>query len=236
MRKIQNSSEPDSHCNINGEAGAVIIADGWDAKFDEDTEFKRIKNQKNRIISIANQKVNLLNYIQNNIKMNFEVSPSPSGWDHKGRCPFKDHNDNSPSFFLNTQSNSFKCWGCGKGGGPVSFISFYFNRKITDVAEDIISKYGDLEDTYNNILDQSQEEVDSLILDLNNYVRNFIISNKNKPHYEQYFLFVENLMWSLDVYIEKHYADRSVIDIDNITERIKIIKSRLNKYEQKANV
>jgi len=236
MREIQDPTKSDSNSNINGSARTIVIADGWDTKFDEDSEFKRLKNKNSKIVYLANQKLDLINYIKNNVKINFEVTQSPSGWDHKACCPFKDHHDKSPSFFVNSQSNSFKCLGCGKGGGPVHFISHYFGKNIIDVAEDIISKYSDLEDAYSTILDQSQDEVDALVLDLNDYVRNFILSNKDKPHYEQYFMFVENLMWSLDVYLEKHYANRSVIDLNNITEMIKIIKSRLNQYEQKVNI
>lgn len=235
MRKIQNSAQSDSNSGFDGEAGVVGVSDGWDAEFDEDTKYKRLKDKNNKIVQfanqIANQKINLISYIKNNIKINFEVTPSPSGWDHKACCPFKDHRDNSPSFFANSQSNTFKCFGCGKGGGVVSFIAYYFDKDIITVAEDIISKYSDLEDSYNNIQDQSQEEVDNLILELNNYVRRFIIENKTKSNFDKYFEFVERLMWSIDVYLEKHYADRSVIDIDKLTERVRIVKSKLNKYE-----
>ncbi|MEE8584344.1 MAG: CHC2 zinc finger domain-containing protein [Acidobacteriota bacterium] len=37
----------------------------------------------------------------------------------KGLCPL--HEEKTPSFFVNIETGSFKCFGCGAGGGPVQF-------------------------------------------------------------------------------------------------------------------
>ena len=37
-----------------------------------------------------------------------------------GLCPF--HKENSPSFFIFTNTNTFNCFGCGKNGDVISFI------------------------------------------------------------------------------------------------------------------
>lgn len=60
-----------------------------------------------------------------------------SGWSNKGRCPFPDHNDDSPSFYVNFDINKFNCFGCNKKGGPVQFISILENKSISEVIEQL---------------------------------------------------------------------------------------------------
>ena len=37
-------------------------------------------------------------------------------------CPFPDHDDSSPSFGVNTYSNLYNCFGCGKTGNIVNLV------------------------------------------------------------------------------------------------------------------
>jgi hypothetical protein len=37
-----------------------------------------------------------------------------------GLCPF--HQEKTPSFYIYPQSNIFKCYGCGQGGGPIKLV------------------------------------------------------------------------------------------------------------------
>ena len=48
------------------------------------------------------------------------VSLSPKGGSLWGLCPF--HNEKTPSFHVVPDRQMFKCFGCGKGGGVISFI------------------------------------------------------------------------------------------------------------------
>jgi len=41
---------------------------------------------------------------------------------HNISCPFSFHEDIEPSFHIYEDTNTFKCFGCGKGGGPLAFI------------------------------------------------------------------------------------------------------------------
>jgi DNA primase len=38
----------------------------------------------------------------------------------KGTCPF--HQDTQSSFMVSPEKNIFKCFGCGRDGGPIEFI------------------------------------------------------------------------------------------------------------------
>jgi DNA primase len=45
----------------------------------------------------------------------------------KGNCPF--HADESSSFMVSPEKNLFKCFGCGKEGGPAEFALLIKNMK-----------------------------------------------------------------------------------------------------------
>ena len=48
------------------------------------------------------------------------VNLKKSGANLLGLCPF--HHEKTPSFSVSPSRNIYKCFGCGKGGGPVQFI------------------------------------------------------------------------------------------------------------------
>ena len=56
------------------------------------------------------------------------------GVNYLGVCPF--HNEKTPSFTVSPAKNIYKCFGCGKGGNPVTFmmehekISYYEALKL----------------------------------------------------------------------------------------------------------
>ena len=46
-----------------------------------------------------------------------------AGRSHKALCPF--HNEKTPSFTVNAERQTFKCFGCGEGGDVFSFVEKY---------------------------------------------------------------------------------------------------------------
>jgi DNA primase len=55
-------------------------------------------------------------------------------------CPF--HSEKTPSFTINSDMNTFYCFGCHKGGGAVSFIMEIENVPFTDAIEILAKKQG----------------------------------------------------------------------------------------------
>jgi DNA primase len=51
----------------------------------------------------------------------------------KGNCPF--HPDSTHSFMVSPAKNIFKCFGCGKEGGPVEFIMAIQNKKFEEAVK-----------------------------------------------------------------------------------------------------
>ena len=56
----------------------------------------------------------------------------------KGRCPF--HIDETTSLMIISQSNMFKCFGCGAEGGPVEFLMRIENKSRTEIIGQIANE------------------------------------------------------------------------------------------------
>ena len=63
-----------------------------------------------------------------------------SGNNMFGLCPF--HSEKTPSFSINTEKQIFYCFGCGKGGGAISFVREVENLPFRDAIEVLARKAG----------------------------------------------------------------------------------------------
>lgn len=68
------------------------------------------------------------------------VTLKKSGANFKGLCPF--HDERTPSFIVSPAKNYCKCFGCGKGGNPVSFIMEHEQLSYPDALRYLAKKYG----------------------------------------------------------------------------------------------
>lgn len=58
----------------------------------------------------------------------------------KGLCPF--HDENTPSFNVNTARGFWHCFGCGEGGDAISFLQKIDHLSFSDAVEHLAGKYG----------------------------------------------------------------------------------------------
>ena len=56
-----------------------------------------------------------------------------------GLCPF--HDEKTPSFTVSPSKNIYKCFGCGKGGGPVQFIMEHDQMSFPEAIRFLARKY-----------------------------------------------------------------------------------------------
>lgn len=61
------------------------------------------------------------------------------GANYLGLCPF--HNEKTPSFMVSPSKNIFKCFGCGKGGTPVTFIMEHEHFSYYESLKYLAKKY-----------------------------------------------------------------------------------------------
>ncbi|MFV0365848.1 MAG: DNA primase [Mangrovibacterium sp.] len=67
------------------------------------------------------------------------VSLRKSGANYSGLCPF--HNEKSPSFSVNPARNICKCFSCGEGGNPVSFLQKHLQMTFPEALRWLANKY-----------------------------------------------------------------------------------------------
>lgn len=67
------------------------------------------------------------------------VSLKRTGANMKGLCPF--HNEKTPSFTVSPSKNLFKCFGCGKGGTPVTFVMEHETMNYPEAIRYLAKKY-----------------------------------------------------------------------------------------------
>ncbi len=68
------------------------------------------------------------------------VKLTRAGSNLKGLCPF--HSERTPSFTVYPATNSFYCFGCGSGGGVITFIEKAENLDYVGAAEFLASRAG----------------------------------------------------------------------------------------------
>ena len=68
------------------------------------------------------------------------MSVKPSGSNYKGLCPF--HGEKTPSFYINTSKQIYKCFGCGEGGDVINFVMKMENLDFIDAVKLLANRYG----------------------------------------------------------------------------------------------
>ena len=100
------------------------------------------------------------------------VNLKRAGANLKGLCPF--HDDHTPSFIVSPARNTCKCFSCGEGGTPVSFIMKHEQLSFPDALRYLAKKYGikieEKELTQEEI--QSRGDRDSMFI-LNEWARDW---------------------------------------------------------------
>lgn len=153
MRTIQNNSGSD---NI----GKAFIEDG------------DFRNDNKNSLKIKYHKANLVE-----ITSIFKSYSIDAGHHQKKICcPFPSHQDNSASFYYYSNTNSFFCYGCKVGGGPVEFVSAMDDIQKNDAINKILLGYENNIDI-DVIIQKDFISRQETMLGFSNYIRN--IRNKN---------------------------------------------------------
>lgn len=110
-------------------------------------------------------------------------------YNNKICCPFPFHKggmERSASFYYYPNTNSFNCYGCKTGGGPVEFIEAYSNYDTTkySAALSIINNYA-----ISNSIIIDKINNNSTYMEFSHLIRNFIITradNNKALDYAEY--------------------------------------------------
>lgn len=143
------------------------------------------------------------------------------------RCPFKFHNDNTPSFKYYSKTNSFFCWGCKNSGGPVDFVALLENIPKLEAAEKLLDNFES--DEVDSSLGVNSKEREELFLKFSTIVRNFLREHKTS----EALVFIDMITQSFDAATrgrKRRERDR-VVDVEGIKHAIDEQEKRIGKYE-----
>lgn len=107
-------------------------------------------------------------------------------YNRKCICPFLFHaNERTASFTYYKDTNSFFCFGCKSGGGPVNFVSLYDDIPKPEAATKISTKFHIDRDV---ALRDTSDFVDRqrILLEFSELIRNFIFDNLDDKHALEY--------------------------------------------------
>lgn len=80
------------------------------------------------------EKINILDVVQKYVKL------KRVGRYYSGLCPF--HKETKPSFYVSSEMQIFKCFGCGEGGDVIKFLMKIENLDFKGVLEKLKEDYG----------------------------------------------------------------------------------------------
>lgn len=105
------------------------------------------------------------------------VKLTPKGGSYWGLCPF--HGEKTPSFHVRADQQNYHCFGCGKGGGVISFVMEVENLPYLDALR-LLAKRAGVEFPEQN-MDQRSRRKRARLLELNKEAARFFHSQLHSP-------------------------------------------------------
>ena len=179
------------------------------------------------------------------------------GSNYKSLCPF--HNEKTPSFTINSQKQSYVCYGCGRSGDIFSYIMEKYKISFTEAME-LLAAEANIEfniklnsqssrskkeiQNYYNIMTHiaSYYNSDLKVYLKNNYI-NFLEKKKiSSDKIDKYYLGLSNNSHSLENYLEKksinidYLLENNIFKINKFGKRYDLFTNRIifpikDKYE-----
>jgi DNA primase len=142
----------------------------------------------------------------------------------KALCPFPFHqNERTGSFFYYKNTNSFYCFGCKSGGGPVNFISLMNGISKEEAADKIIERFEIDPDAIITENAENFAQKHDLILGFSTLIRTFIHNNLDDNAAIKH---AEVITLIFDTINAKHNLDN-----DGIKSLVAKLKVKLNQYK-----
>ncbi len=121
-----------------------------------------------------------------------------------GLCPF--HNEKTPSFNVNPARNIYKCFGCGKAGGPLNFLMDYQQLSYPDALRYLAKKYNiEIEEDKQNE-EERREEIEK-----HNLTESILIANAAaQKYFTEYMLNNEHGRIGLAYFRERGFTKQTI--------------------------
>ena len=70
------------------------------------------------------------------------ITLTKHGAEFKTNCPFPDHEDKNPSFFVNPKKQLYKCFGCNRSGNAINFLVDYCGLQFYEAVKYLLELSG----------------------------------------------------------------------------------------------
>jgi len=109
------------------------------------------------------------------------VQLKPAGVNKKGLCPF--HNEKTPSFMVNSERQSWHCFGCSRGGDIFSFLEEMEGMEFKEALKYLADRAGVQLTSYRSDVDSSQRNrIKEINTEAARFFHNFLIKmDASKP-------------------------------------------------------
>lgn len=190
--------------------------------------------------------VSLIEFMEKEYDSDFSFNNS-SKWANTN-CPMPNHDDTSPSFGVNSESNLFHCFGCGVKGDIIKLVQSVEGLNFIESIQRIANYAGveieiaDLD--FKNIIKELTKNIDTYLKDekenkfpggLSELSFMLAFAERTKKFIRNTNYDEEQIKWTEDIYknIEKFIDDQNYKEIENIWLKFsKDSKSRLQKYNE----
>jgi|LauGreDrversion4_2_1035121.scaffolds.fasta_scaffold09046_9 hypothetical protein len=180
-----------------------------------------------KLISYVNSKVNILTAVKKqNIILQSTHKPD---WAYKISCPFPDHRDSSPSFYINISTNTFHCFGCSRKGGVCQFLACLKGKQTIDIAKELIEK-GHVEIT--DLVKEAQQSYNEIIfpyLDEFSKIHHLFLEKNNFS--DEAFEFASNVAPVFELYV-KNILKNNGLDEEALRLRLDFCKRKFEEFEE----
>ena len=102
------------------------------------------------------------------------LSLKNAGANYKGVCPF--HTEKSPSFFVSSSLQRYKCFGCGVGGDVLNFLEAYEGMPFSEALKILADRAGIKLKLEHRTKDDEEREVLLSILELSKEYYHYILT------------------------------------------------------------
>ena len=145
--------------------------------------------------------------------------------DKKTICPFSFHAEHSASFNFYPETNSFYCFGCKNGGGPIEFIALYEGISKDQAIKQIVNGFPvEVVQGQENHSTSDHAKQQELILKFSELIREFLQTNKDEAKALEY---AEKITIIFDT-----VNDKNTLTNDGLEVLINKLEKTLGKFSQ----
>lgn len=165
-----------------------------------------------------------------------------SGVTYKLRCPFhKGGRERTPSFVLYSQSNTFYCFGCGKSGTVIDFVSIMDGVPVSIAMEKLAKKIGiiDKDGQWDELLLDSlgtfdtfdpQKTIDPFLFKISFALRDYIQQFIDTEDFEKELRWAERVGAKVDEFVSQMNHE----DWEDAEELYSKVKLSLNRRKNRV--